>query len=43
MNRFKAFVIGGGGIFAAQHAPLFRDIFAEAVTVPIVVMGVGAK
>ena len=43
VNRFKALVIGGGGIFAAEHAPLFQDAFAEAVNVPIVVVGVGAK
>lgn len=43
VNRFKVFVIGGGGIFADDHAPLFQDMFAEAITVPIAVMGVGAK
>lgn len=43
VNNFKAIVIGGGGIFSAKHAPLFKDEFAEAITVPIIVMGVGAK
>lgn len=43
VNRFKALIIGGGGIFSAMHVPLFVDMFAEAVTVPIVIMGVGAK
>ncbi|CAN0183456.1 unnamed protein product [Ectocarpus sp. 6 AP-2014] len=43
VNRFKALVIGGGGIFAATHQPLQNDQFAEALTLPIVVMGVGAS
>eukprot|EP00903_Cladosiphon_okamuranus_P011247 g10611.t1 len=44
VNKFKAFIIGGGGIFADKHhAPLFMDEFAEALTVPIIVMGVGAN
>eukprot|EP00903_Cladosiphon_okamuranus_P011259 g10617.t1 len=43
VNRFKAFVIGGGGIFADKHAPLFQYMFVEALTVPIVIMGVGAN
>eukprot|EP00903_Cladosiphon_okamuranus_P011257 g10615.t3 len=43
VNWFKAFVIGGGGIFSAKHPPLFKEEFVEAVTVPIAVMGVGAN
>ncbi|CBJ28751.1 conserved unknown protein [Ectocarpus siliculosus] len=43
VNRFKALVIGGGGIFAAIHQPLPNDQFVEALTLPIVVMGVGAS
>lgn len=43
VNKFKALVIGGGGIFSAKHAPLFKAEFAEPITVPIIVMGVGAK
>lgn len=43
VNKFKAFVIGGGGIFSDKHAPLYFDMFAGELTVPIVVMGVGAR
>lgn len=43
VNRFKAFVIGGGGIFADMHSPLFVDRFVENLTLPVVVLGVGAK
>lgn len=43
VNRFKALVIGGGGLFVAKHAPLYVDSFAEGLTLPIVVLGVGAN
>ncbi|CAM9316275.1 unnamed protein product [Ectocarpus fasciculatus] len=43
VNQFKALIIGGGGIFAAIHQPLDNDKFAGALTLPIVVMGVGAS
>ncbi|CAM9193464.1 unnamed protein product [Ectocarpus sp. 13 AM-2016] len=43
VNVFKALIIGGGGIFAAKHAPLDVDAFAEGLTLPIVIMGVGAS
>lgn len=43
VNRFKALVIGGGGIFSTNHAPLFYDRFVEGLTLPIVIMGVGAR
>lgn len=43
VNRFKAIIIGGGGIFVAKHAPLYVDAFAKALTVPIVILGVGAR
>eukprot|EP00752_Nemacystus_decipiens_P016187 g14474.t2 len=43
VNRFKALVIGGGGLFVARHAPLYVDSFAEGLTLPIVILGVGAN
>ncbi|CAM9460321.1 unnamed protein product [Ectocarpus sp. 8 AP-2014] len=43
VNVFKALIIGGGGIFASKHAPLDVDAFAESLTLPIVIMGVGAN
>lgn len=43
VNRFKALVIGGGGLFVARHAPLYVKSFAEALTLPVVVLGVGAS
>eukprot|EP00752_Nemacystus_decipiens_P010080 g8982.t1 len=43
VNNFKAFVIGGGGIFSDKHPPLYFDSFVEELTLPIVVMGVGAS
>lgn len=43
VNEFKAFVIGGGGIFSDRHFPLFRDSFVQDLNVPIAVLGVGAK
>ncbi|CAM9285887.1 unnamed protein product [Ectocarpus fasciculatus] len=43
VNVFKALIIGGGGIFAAKHAPLDVDAFVEGLTLPIVIMGVGAN
>ncbi|CAM9695268.1 unnamed protein product, partial [Scytosiphon promiscuus] len=43
VNRFKALVIGGGGIFASRHAPLHVSAFAQALTLPIIVLGVGAS
>ncbi|CAB1098846.1 unnamed protein product [Ectocarpus sp. CCAP 1310/34] len=43
VNVFKALIIGGGGIFAAKHAPLDVDAFADRLTLPIVIMGVGAS
>ncbi|CAM9922247.1 unnamed protein product [Ectocarpus sp. 4 AP-2014] len=43
VNRFKAIIIGGGGIFAAKHSPLWVDDFAKDLNVPIIIMGVGAS
>lgn len=43
VNRFKAIIIGGGGIFAAKHSPLWVDDFAKDLTLPIIIMGVGAS
>eukprot|EP00904_Undaria_pinnatifida_P001181 jgi/Undpi1/11063/HiC_scaffold_30.g13361.m1 len=43
VNRFKALIIGGGGVFAARHDPLHVEKFAEGLTLPIVIMGVGAS
>lgn len=43
VNRFKALIIGGGGVFAARHDPLHVEKFAEGLTLPIVIMGVGAR
>lgn len=43
MNKFKAMIIGGGGIFVAQHLPLHIAKFAEALTIPVAIVGVGAR
>lgn len=43
VNRFKALVIGGGGIFGAIHYPLHFKEFSEGLKLPIVVLGVGAS
>ena len=43
VNKFKALIIGGGGIFVSQHSPLYVDEFAEGLKLPIIMMGVGAR
>jgi len=43
VNQFKALIIGGGGIFASKHPPLDAESFAEGLTLPIIVLGVGAN
>eukprot|EP00752_Nemacystus_decipiens_P010078 g8980.t2 len=43
VNRFKAFVIGGGGLYDEEQLPYFQERFAKDVTAPIVVMGVDAN
>lgn len=42
-NRFKALAIGGGGLFVTRHAPRYVGSFAEGLTLPIVILGVGAN
>lgn len=43
VNRFKALIIGGGGTFSAQNLPLNANTFVEGLTLPIAIMGVGAR
>ncbi|CAM9462535.1 unnamed protein product, partial [Hapterophycus canaliculatus] len=43
VNRFKALIIGGGGIFASRHTPLHVSAFARGLTLPIIVLGAGAS
>eukprot|EP00752_Nemacystus_decipiens_P016189 g14476.t1 len=43
VNQFKALVFGGGGTFAASNLLLNANTFTEGLTLPIVVMGVGAS
>ncbi|CAN0062451.1 unnamed protein product [Scytosiphon promiscuus] len=43
VNRFKALIIGGGGIFGAIHYPLHLNEFSEGLKLPIIVLGVGAS
>ncbi|CAM9773752.1 unnamed protein product, partial [Hapterophycus canaliculatus] len=43
VNKFKALVIGGGGIFGAIHYPLHINEFSQGLKLPIVILGVGAS
>lgn len=42
LNEFECLVIGGGGLLAHPHAPLFDEGWVRQVQVPIVVLAVGA-
>lgn len=43
VNRFKAMVIGGGGIFVAMHVPLYMEEFTQKLNIPTAILGVGAR
>ncbi|CAM9695197.1 unnamed protein product [Scytosiphon promiscuus] len=45
VNRFKALFIGGGKLSGAKlkHAPLDTDGFFDHLTLPVVILGVGAS
>lgn len=45
MSRFKAFIIGGGGIFEAKHWPLDCQDFVDGLgnDLPVAIFGVGAR
>lgn len=42
VNSFDYLVVGGGGLLAHPHNPLNEPAWAEKITVPIVLLGVGA-
>ncbi len=43
VNSFDALVIGGGGLLASRHKPLTRPGWAESITIPVAILGVGAS
>ena len=43
LNRFSAIIIGGGGLFAHPHLPLDDDGWVDGITVPILIIGIGAS
>lgn len=43
VNQFKALIIGGGGTFSTHNALLNANSFTKGLTLPIVIMGVGAR
>lgn len=45
VSRFKGFIIGGGGLFEAQHYPLHCSEFVASIDqdLPIAIFGVGAR
>eukprot|EP00903_Cladosiphon_okamuranus_P008896 g8515.t1 len=43
VNQFKALIIGGGGTFSSHSLLLNVNMFTEGLTLPIVIMGVGAS
>ncbi|CAM9929519.1 unnamed protein product [Pylaiella littoralis] len=45
VSRFKALIIGGGGIFESRHSPLTCDLFVDSLRhdLPVAIFGVGAS
>ena len=46
VNRFKAFVIGGGGFFTTKYTHSLVDIietFSQRLTLPVIVLGAAAR
>lgn len=45
VSRFKGFIVGGGGLLEARHAPLDCPDFVEGLgaDVPVAIFGVGAR
>jgi polysaccharide pyruvyl transferase WcaK-like protein len=42
INRFDGLIIGGGGLLAADHKPLFFTEWTHAVNVPFALISIGA-
>lgn len=45
VSRFRAFIIGGGGIFESRHWPLYCEDFVDGLRhdLPVAIFGVGAR
>lgn len=42
INKFKALIIGGGGLLSHPHDPLLDREWVESIEIPIYIFGVGA-
>lgn len=43
VNRFRALIIGGGGLLASKHRPLFNTKWVAQLDLPIILAGLGAS
>lgn len=41
LRQFDALIVGGGGLFAHPHDPLWSDIWADVVPIPFSILGCG--